>query len=55
MQEIPVLSKKERAELMASLQDGEARIKAGKGVDYDRKTFKDRLIRLYRRGKRSNP
>ena len=52
MEEIPVLTGKERAELVASLKDAQARIKAGKGVDYDPKTFKDRLLRIYRSGKR---
>ena len=47
MEEVPVLSaNKERAELTASLKDAEARVKAGKGVDYDPKTFKDRLVHL---------
>ena len=50
MEEIPVLSEQERTELTNSLKDAEARIKAGKAVDYHPKTFKDRLI--YRRGKR---
>jgi hypothetical protein len=52
MEELPVLSDKERAELTTSLKEAEARIKAGKGIDYDPKTFKDRLIRIYRGGKR---
>jgi hypothetical protein len=52
MEEIPVLSETERAELTSSLKAAEARIKAGKAVDYDPKTFKDRLVGIYRRGKR---
>ena len=52
MEEIPVLSTKELAELRASLQQAEARLKAGKGIDYDPKAFKDRLIGIYRRGGR---
>ncbi len=52
MEEIPVLSPKERERLLQSLKQAEARIKAGKGVDYDSKTFKDRLLRIYRAGKR---
>jgi hypothetical protein len=52
MEEIPVLSDKERVELTTALRDAQARIKAGKGVDYDPRTFKDRLLAIYRRGKR---
>jgi hypothetical protein len=52
MEEIPVLSDKERAELAESLKAAEARIKAGKAIDYDPKTFKHRLIDIYRSGKR---
>jgi hypothetical protein len=52
MEEVPVLSEQERTELITSLKEAEARIKAGKGIDYDPKTFKDRLVRIYRGGKR---
>ena len=52
MEEIPVLSDKERAELTISLKEAEARVKAGKAIDYDPKTFKDRLVGIYRGGKR---
>jgi len=52
MEEIPVLSDRERAELTTSLQDAEARVKAGKSIDYDPKTFKNRLIGIYRAPKR---
>jgi len=52
MEEIPVLSNKERAELTTSLKEAEARVKAGKAIDYDPKTFKDRLIGIYRGAKR---
>jgi hypothetical protein len=52
MEEIPVLSDRERADLTTSLKEAEARISAGKAVDYEPKTFKDRLIAIYRRGKR---
>ena len=48
MEEIPVLSAKERADLLAVLKAAEARVKAGKAIDYDPKTFKDRLIGIYR-------
>lgn len=52
MEEIPVLSERERAELTTSLKQAEGRIKAGKGIDFDPKTFKDRLIGIYRGSKR---
>jgi hypothetical protein len=52
MEEIPVLSERERAELTATLEAAEMRVKAGKAVDYEPKTFKDRLVSIYRRGKR---
>ena len=52
MEEIPVLSEQERAELLSSLERAEARIKSGKAIDYDPKTFKDRLLRIYRGAKR---
>jgi hypothetical protein len=42
MEEIPVLSAKERADLLAVFKAAEARVKA-----YDPKTFKDRLIGIY--------
>ena len=52
MEEIPVLADDERAALLASLNEAEAQIKAGKSVDYDPKTFKDRLVGIYRGSKR---
>jgi len=52
MEEIPVLSDKERAALTDALKKAQARIKASKGVDYDPKTFKDHLVNIYRNGKR---
>ena len=52
MEELPVLSDKERAELRASLEESEGRIKAGQGIDYDQKTFKRRLLDIYRSVKR---
>ena len=52
MEEIPVLSDQERAELTTSLKQADARVKAGKVIDYDPNTFKDRLIGIYRGGKR---
>lgn len=52
MEEIPVLSDKEQAELLTSLKDAERRVKAGKGVAYNPKTFKKRLLGIYRGAKR---
>jgi hypothetical protein len=52
MKKIPVLSDKERAELITSLEQAEARVKAGEAIDYDPATFKDRLACIYRGGKR---
>jgi hypothetical protein len=53
MEEIPVLSEKERADLTTALKDAEARIKAGEAISYDPNTFKDRLIGIFRGAKRS--
>jgi len=52
MEEIPVLSDQERAELRTSLEQAEARVKSGEAIDYDPKTFKDRLIGIFRAAKR---
>jgi len=51
MEEIPVLTEEERAELLVSLKKSEEDIKAGKGIDYDPKKFRDRFLNIYRRGK----
>jgi hypothetical protein len=48
MEEIPLLSEAEREVLLRSLKAAEARAKAGETIDYDPKTFKDRLIGIYR-------
>ena len=52
MEEIPVLSDQERAELLASLEEAEARVKNGEAIDYDPRIFKDRLLGIYRGAKR---
>jgi hypothetical protein len=52
MEEIPVLSGKERAELISRLKAAQARAKAGKAIGYDPETFKQRLVGIYRKGKR---
>jgi hypothetical protein len=48
MEEVPALSENEREELLESLKQAEARVDAGQAVDYDRKTFRERLIAIYR-------
>jgi hypothetical protein len=52
MEELPVLSGKEQAELRRALEEAERRVKAGEGVDYDSETFKKRLTDVYRGVKR---
>jgi hypothetical protein len=51
MEETPVLSEAERDELLKSLKEAEARAKAGQTSEYNPKTFKNRLISIYRRSK----
>jgi hypothetical protein len=48
MEELPVLSDKERADLRASLEEAKGRIEAGQGIVYDPKTFKRRLLDIHR-------
>jgi hypothetical protein len=48
MEEIPVLSEDERRELLTSLKEAEARVKAGNAIDYDRRTLKERLTGIFR-------
>jgi len=48
MEEIPLLSDQERADLLKSLKDAEARAKAGNAVGYDSEAFKARLLEIYR-------
>jgi hypothetical protein len=52
MEEIPVLSERERAELTAALKSAQARIEAGEGIDCDPARLEQRLIGIYRKGKR---
>jgi hypothetical protein len=51
MEEIPVLSDSLRADLLRSLKDAEARAAVGEAADYGAKTFKARLLKIYRGGK----
>ena len=53
MEEVPVLTPAERRALIASLEEGEARAKAGKSAAYDPAAFKDRLLDIHRKAKRS--
>ena len=52
MEEIPVLSDEERAEFIDALNEAQRRLQAGEVIEYDSKTFKDRLVSIYRGGKR---
>jgi hypothetical protein len=52
MEEIPVLSDKERAEFIDAMNEAQRRLQDGDGIEYDSKTFKDRLVSIYRGGKR---
>ena len=42
------VSEEKRAKLLAELKEAEARIKAGDYIEYDPKTLKDRMMRIYR-------
>jgi hypothetical protein len=46
VEEAPVLSEKERAEMIASLKAAEARVAAGQYVEHDPETFVDRLMEI---------
>ena len=50
--EFQSLCDREREQLLVSLKQAEARIEAGQALDYDPKTFKERLITIYRDAKR---
>jgi hypothetical protein len=52
VEENPVLSERECAQLLAALRQAEKRVKAGKAIDYDPKAFKRRLTGICRSGKR---
>jgi hypothetical protein len=44
MEEVPILSEEERAEMIGSLKAAEDRIAAGQYVEHDPGTFVDRLM-----------
>ena len=46
MEEVPVLSEKECADMLATLKAAEARIAAGQYVEHDHDTFVERLMQV---------
>ena len=46
MEEVPILSDAERAEMFASLKEAEAQITAGEYVAHDPSTFVERLMEI---------
>jgi hypothetical protein len=48
MEEVPVLSERERADLVASLKQAEADVAAGKAKPFDREKFKRRFLAICR-------
>jgi len=46
MEEVRILSEEERADMVASLKEAEARIAAGEYVEHDPDTFVDRLMAI---------
>lgn len=46
MEEVPILTEEERAEMLVSLKEAKARISAGQYTEYDSPTFKDRLLAI---------
>lgn len=52
MEEVPVLSDSERAELAASLEAAEARLAAGHGIEHAPGVLRERLLRIFRAARR---
>jgi hypothetical protein len=48
MEEVPVLSEQERADLIASLKRAEADVAAGRAKPFDREEFKKRFLAICR-------
>jgi hypothetical protein len=48
MEEVPVLSERERADLVASLKQAEADVAARKAKPFDRENFKKRFLAICR-------
>jgi hypothetical protein len=46
MEEVPILSEKERADMIVSLEAAEARIAAGQYVEHDPDTFVNHLMEI---------
>ena len=46
MEEVPIVSDAERAEMLASLKEAEAQIAAGEYVAHDPSTFVERLMEI---------
>jgi hypothetical protein len=53
MEEVPVLTAKEQAELVASLEEAEARARAGQAIDFNPVALKNRLLKIHRTAKRT--
>jgi hypothetical protein len=53
MEEVPVLTARERKALITSLEEAEARAKAGAALAYDPASFKGRLLDVHRKAKRA--
>jgi len=50
MEQIPVLTG-ERATLLTSLEEAKGQVEAGEAIGYDPKSFRDRLLGIYRDGR----
>jgi hypothetical protein len=48
MEEVPVLSEQERADLVGSLKQAEAEVAAGRARPFDRKEFRKRFLAICR-------
>ncbi len=53
MEEVPILDEEERAEMLASLKEAEARIAAGDYVVHDSSTFVDQMLAMRAAAKQS--
>jgi len=55
MEELALLTEAERADLLASLKEAEASVRAGQYVEHEPDTFMDGLIAIRNTAKRSKP
>lgn len=53
MEEVPILGEEERAEMLASLKEAEARIAAGQFTVFEPRAFQERLLAICRAVKNS--